>query len=218
VQYTIGEVAALAHVTVRTLHHYDALGLLCPSARSASGYRLYDDVDLARLQQILTYRRLELPLARIREIMSDPDWDEVAGLREQRALLLERAGHLRALIAAIDRALEARTMDIPLTPQERFEVFGDFDPDEHAEEARERWGKTDAYKESARRVQRYGKDEWLQIKAEGEEAVRSLVAAMATGAAPDDPRAMDAIDRHRRHIDRWFYPCPAQMHRHMIAA
>lgn len=214
--YTVGEVAALARVTVRTLHHYHDVGLVRPSARSDAGYRLYDADDLARLQHVLAYRRLGFPLARIQEILSDPDWDEVAGLREQRTLLAERAAALEHLLAAVDRALEALLMDISLTPEERFEVFGDFDPDAYADEAEQRWGGTDAYTESRRRASRYTKDDWLAIKAEGEAAARALADLLAAGVPADDERAIAAADLHRRQIDRWFYPCPRAMHASLL--
>lgn len=214
-EYTVGEVAALAHVTVRTLHHYDEIGLVRPSARSGSGYRLYDEGDLVRLQHVLGYRQLGFPLGRIAEILDDPDWDEVAGLREQRRLLAERAGHLQHLIAAVDRALEAHAMDIKLTPEERFEVFGDFDPEEYAEEAAERWGETDPYRESARRTRSWSKEQWLEVKAEGDTAMRALADAMTAGVPADDDRAIAAADQHRRHIER-FYPCTRAMHASLL--
>jgi DNA-binding transcriptional MerR regulator len=211
-EYTVSQVAALAHVTVRTLHHYDEIGLVRPSGRTAAGYRLYGERDLARLQHVLGYRALGFPLARVKEILDDPDWDEVSGLREQRALLAEREEHLQHLIAAVDKALEAHVMEIKLTPEERFEVFGDFDPEEYAEEAAERWGETDAYKESARRARKYSKEDWQAIKAEGHEAFRGLAELLVAGVPADDERAAEAIDKHRAQIDRWFYPCSQEMY------
>lgn len=103
-------------------------------------------------------------------------------------------------------------MEIRLTPEERFEVFGDFDPDEHAGEARERWGGTDAYEQSRRRTASYGKEEWLRIKGEADGIERRLAAALADGVAPDAPEAMDAAEEHRLHITRWFYDCTHEMH------
>src|SRR5690606_30054901 len=87
---TVGKVAALAHVTVRTLHHYDEIGLVQPSGRSEAGYRLYGEDDLARLQQVLFYRELGFALEEIRELMVAPDFDRGAALREQRRLLEEQ--------------------------------------------------------------------------------------------------------------------------------
>src|SRR5690349_19213594 len=104
-------------------------------------------------------------------------------------------------------------MTTNLTPEEKREVFGEFDPDEHADEARERWGDTDAYRESARRTARYTKADWEQIKGEAAANVAAFGAALADGAAASSERAMDLAEEHRRHISRWFYDCPAQMHR-----
>ncbi len=93
-----------------------------------------------------------------------------------------------------------------------FEVFGDFDPAEHEAEAEERWGDTDAYRESARRARRYTKDDWTRFKAESDAVNEAIATLLDDGVPPDDPRAMDAVERHRLLIDRWFYPCPHEMH------
>src|SRR5690606_6950244 len=138
--YSVGEVARLTGVTVRTLHHYDEIGLLSPSGRTAAGYRQYSEADLERLQQILTYRELGFPLEEIAEIVADPRADALTHLRRQHALLVGRMERLRKMIDAVEFMMEAQQMGIQLTPQERFEVFGDFDPDQYAEEAEQRWG------------------------------------------------------------------------------
>jgi MerR family transcriptional regulator, thiopeptide resistance regulator len=108
--------------------------------------------------------------------------------------------------------LEARTMGINLTPEERFEVFGDFDPDQYAAEVEERWGDTDAYGESRRRTRGHTKADWEAMKAEGQAATDAMVAAMRAGIPADSPEAMAGAEAHRLQIDRWFYPCSHQMH------
>jgi DNA-binding transcriptional MerR regulator len=152
--YTVGEVASLAHVSVRTLHHYDAIGLLTPSDRTASGYRLYRHWDLEQLQHILLYRELDFPLDAIGRLMLDPTFDRRAALAAHRDQLAGRAQHLTRIVAAIDAALDALTKGEPMNDTDMFEVFGDFDPTAHEPEVMERWGKTDAYAESARRTTR----------------------------------------------------------------
>jgi len=209
---TVGAVARLAGVSVRTLHHYDEIGLLTPSDRSDAGYRRYADADLDRLQRILFYRELGFGLGDIRTVMTDGHTDASIHLRRQHALLLERIDRLKRMAAAVKKALEARTMGISLTPEERFEVFGDFDPDEHAAEVEERWGTSDAYRESQRRVARYTKADWERIKADGQAATDAMVAAMRAGRPSDSAEAMDGAEAHRRQIDEWFYPCPSEMH------
>ncbi|WP_229399586.1 MerR family transcriptional regulator [Micromonospora okii] len=210
--YTVGEVARAAGVTVRTLHHYDEIGLLSPSGRTPAGYRRYDDADLERLQLVRHYRELGFPLDEITAILDDPDADPAAHLRRQHELLTGRIGKLQEMVAAIELALEARRMNIRLTPQERFEVFGDFDPDEHTEEVQQRWGGTEAYRESNRRAAGYSKEDWLRNKAENEDWGRRIVAALDSGAPADGPEAMALAEEHRQLINRWFYDCPYEMH------
>src|SRR5262245_5841929 len=158
--YTVGRAAEIAGVTVRTLHHYDEIGLLSPGGRSGAGYRRYDDVDLERLQHIMFYRELGFALEEIAEILDDPAADPASHLRRQHDLLSDRVARLGKMLDAIEFAMEAGKVGINLTPEERFEVFGEFNPDDYTEEAQERWGATDAYKESARRVSRYTKADW----------------------------------------------------------
>ena len=210
--HTVGAVARMSGVTVRTLHHYHEIGLLHPSGRSGNGYRRYADADLERLQRILFYRELGFGLDDIRKVMTDDDADAIDHLRRQRAMLRDRIGRLERMAAAVEKAMEAHTMGISLTPEERLEVFGDQDPDRYAAEAGERWGKTDAFRESQRRVSSYTKSDWLRLKAEAEAYGERLVAAMRSGAAPDSEAAMDAAEEHRQHISRWFYDCGYEIH------
>ncbi|NYJ05701.1 MerR family transcriptional regulator [Petropleomorpha daqingensis] len=208
----VGEVAALAGVTVRTLHHYDRIGLLSPSERTPAGYRRYTPSDLDRLHQVLVYRELGFPLEEIATLLDDPAADPVAHLRRQLALLRDRLDRMRAVVAAVEKEMEARTMGISLTPEERFEVFGDDDPSRYDAEVQERWGETDAYRESRRRTSSYTKDDWLRIKEEGAEVERRFAEALRSGAAADSEQAMDVAEEHRQHISRWFYDCPPEMH------
>ncbi|MFD0785011.1 MerR family transcriptional regulator [Micromonospora azadirachtae] len=210
--YTVGQVAKLAGVTVRTLHHYDEIGLLSPSGRSSTGYRRYDDADLERLQLVRHYRELGFPLEQIAGILDDPAADPAAHLRRQHELLTVRIKRLQEMVSAIEFALEARKLNIRLSPQERFEVFGDFDPEAHAEEAEQRWGGSEAYAESNRRVSRYGKDDWLQIRRENEDWARRIVAVLSSGAPADGPEAMALAEEHRQIIGRWFYECSYEIH------
>ena len=210
--YTVGEVARLTHVSVRTLHHYDAIGLLTPSARSEAGYRLYADEDLERLQQVLVYRELDLPLDEIQRVLGDQSADRLEALVVQRDLVAEKPRRDEALLALIDKTILAMEGGIAMTKEEMFEVFGDFDPNEYEDEVQQRWGDTDAYKESARRTKRYRKEDWARMKAEQDEVNAAMIALFDEGVAADDPRAADVADEARLLIDRWFYPCSRQMH------
>ncbi|MFF4876372.1 MerR family transcriptional regulator [Micromonospora sp. NPDC000668] len=210
--YTVGQVAKVAGVTVRTLHHYDEIGLLSPSGRTTAGYRRYDDADLERLQLVLYYRELGFPLEEIAAIIDDPAADPAAHLRRQHDLLTVRIKRLQEMVTAIEFAMEASKLNIQLTPEERFEVFGDFNPEEHEAEAEQRWGDSEAYRESNRRASRYSKDDWLRIKAENEDWGRRIVAALASGAPADSLEAMELAEEHRQIISRWFYECSYEVH------
>lgn len=210
--YTVGEVARLAHVSVRTLHHYDEVGLLEPSGRSDAGYRLYSMEDLERLQQVLFYKELGFELDEIREIMADPGFDRREALLAQRDQIAERALRLEALLGLLDRTLKTIDGGYGMTKEEMFEVFGDFDPSEYEDEVVERWGDSEAYAESARRTKRYKKEDWQQMKDEGAVIMERMLELFDAGTSPDSPEAMDVADESRLQIDKWFYPCSKQMH------
>ncbi len=103
-------------------------------------------------------------------------------------------------------------MGISLTPEERFEVFGEHDPEQYEAEVQERWGDTDAYAQSKRRTAAYSKEDWLRIKAEGEAVERRFAEALQAGVPADSPQAMDIAEEHRQQITRNFYDCPPEMH------
>ncbi|MFD5537887.1 MerR family transcriptional regulator [Streptomyces sp. NPDC127079] len=211
--YSVGQVAGFTGVTVRTLHHYDEIGLLVPGERSPAGHRRYGDEDLDRLQRILFYRELGFPLDEVAALLDDPDADPRAQLRRQHDLLTARIEKLRKMAEAVEHAMEARRMGINLTPGERFEVFGDKDPEQYAEEAEQRWGGTEAYAESQRRAAGYTKADWQRMKAEVDDW-GARYAALVTAAEPAaGERAMDLAEEHRLHISQWFYDCPYDMHR-----
>jgi MerR family transcriptional regulator, thiopeptide resistance regulator len=211
--YTVGEVAHLAGVTVRTLHHYDEIGLLHPSTRSSAGYRRYSPDDLARLQRILAYRELGFSLEETTKLLDDPGVDELEQLRQQHALMADRRSRLEDIITAIEKTMEARRVGIRLTPQEMLEVFQGFDPTQYTEEAEQRWGDSDAYRESVRRTSSYTKDDWLRIKTEANDLCSRLTAAFTRAVAPDSVEAMDLAEEHRQQITRWFYECSYDVHR-----
>ena len=210
--YTVGRAAEIAGVTVRTLHHYDEIGLLTPGDRTNAGYRRYDDADLERLQQILLYRELGFTLEEIATILDDPDVEARAHLRRQHGLLRDRIARLQEMVAAVEYMLEADKVGINLTPEEKFEVFGSFDTDVYADEVEERWGGTDAYTESARRAARYTKDDWLRIQRESGELMARWLAAFDAGASADGQAAMDLAEEHLQQITKFFYDCTFEIH------
>ncbi len=213
VSQTVGQVAELANISVRTLHHYDEVGLLRPSGRSSAGYRRYSDADLERLQRILFYRELGFALDKIANILADGNAEAANHLRRQRELLVDRIKRLQEMVAAIEFEVEARQMGISLTPEERFEVFGDFRPEDYAEEVEERWGGSEAYRDSQRRTSSYTKQDWLRIRSESADLVERMAGVMRVGAAPESGDAMTLAEEHRQQITRWFYDCSYEIHR-----
>jgi len=211
--YPIGEVARLAGVSVRTLHHYEAIGLVRPSSRTASGHRRYSPADLGRLRDVLVYRALGFPLERIGELLGATGPDVVQRLREQHRLTRERIAELERLLAALEKEMAERAMGMSLTPAEQFEIFGtDKVGGEWADEARERWGGTDAYQESARRTAGYTKQDWRRLAAEADAGWAAFRDAMHAGEPAGGERARRLAEEHRRYLSRWFYDCSRAMH------
>ncbi len=214
--YQIGEAAELSRVSTRLLRHYDEIGLLVPSGRSGAGYRLYSRADLEHLQLILFYRALEFPLDTIRRLITGPGFDRHAALLHQRELLQQRAAHLGELLALIDRTIN----DIdPVTGEEKhpmdttelFEAFPDM-RQEYQDEAQERWGHTEAWRQSAERWSKYTKADVDRMKAEMAKVYGRLEDVFASGAKPDTPEALTAIEAMRQLSDRWFYDTSKEMH------
>lgn len=210
--YTVGEVADLAKISVRTLHHYDEIGLLKPGARTDAGYRLYTDRDLERLQQALFFRELGFDLSDIRDMLSGPGFDRGEALRMQRDLLARKRARLDSMIDAVELSILAAEGGVTLDKEDMFEVFGDFDPAEYAGEAEQRWGGTDAYKESMRRTARYTKEDWKRIGEQSAAIYSDLADLMRADVPADDPRTQVAIERQWKSIDENFYPCSMEIY------
>ena len=211
---TVGRVADLVGVSVRTLHHWDAIGLVRPSGRSWSGYRLYDAEDVARIHRVLVYRELGLALAQIGEILDDPSVDPREHLQRQRTLLEERIRRLERTARAVDEMIERTDMThengIRLSAEEQARIFGaDWDP-AYQDEARERWGGTEAWKQSAARTREWGPEQWQQVKDELETVESALADALASGVAPGSEEANALAERHRATIAR-HYECTRSM-------
>lgn len=213
----VGDVARLSGVTVRTLHHYEQIGLLVPAARSASGYRRYADADLARLTRILYYRDLGFALNDIGELLAEAE-ESPAVLREhldrQHRLLCERQDRTAAMIAAIEKEREALTMGTELTAAEKLEIFGsDYDPAWEAE-AEERWSGTRAWAQSQQAAAGRSKDDWRRIKAAGDAWNARAVELFQAGVAADDPRSTALAEEHRAMVSE-HYDCSYAMQRQL---
>lgn len=166
---TIHEVSRLAGVSVRTLHHYDAIDLLPPTALTEAGYRLYDDTALARLQSILLFRELEFPLKDIKRILDDPNFDQSAALEDQIKLLELRRKQLGKLIA-----LARETLKTGVTPM-KFDAFDKTEQARFAAEVKEKWGGTAAYREYQQREKDGSVGDFAELMAQFTEIGRAHV-------------------------------------------
>jgi DNA-binding transcriptional MerR regulator len=201
----------LGGVTIRTLHHYEQIGLLTPSTRTGAGYRLYSESDLDRLTRILYYRELGFALEDIATLLGD-DANLTEHLARQHKLLTERLRRLQAMVASIESEMEATMTGNELTPEDKLEIFGaDYDPSWEAE-AQQRWGSTDAWQQSQAKTKRFTKDDWRQLKANGDEFNAKLVQAYTSGAGADSEQAMALAEEHRGMVGQ-FYDCSYAMHR-----
>jgi DNA-binding transcriptional MerR regulator len=196
----------MANVTVRTLHHYDAIGLLCPSERSPSGYRLYAGPDLERLARILYYRELGFTLDEVATILDDPDTDAATHLKRQHELLLEQIARLETMAAAVQRAMEAEDMNQPLTPDEQLEVFGWVPPASVAEEHRARAGGEPQLPTGA--------TDWAEVEAYRKDYAVRLRAAFLGDRPRDSPDAMDLAEEHFQ-ILRSTFDCTYEIQGHI---
>lgn len=190
--HPIGEAADILHVTTRTLRHWDQIGLLVPTRRTWSGHRLYADGDLARALQILVYREAGLPLQEIRGLLDAPG-DAAAKLRRQRAVLVDRIGHLHRMVRAVDELLEGGDA---MSMNEKVDLF--------AEEAGRRWGDTPEWEQSrATRAKMTDRDR-ESVRQEQEEFVALLADAAARGVEPGSAEADGIVEKHRASIGRFY--------------
>jgi len=201
---TVGRTARLVGVSVRTLHHWDEIGLVRPSTRSWAGYRLYDTDDVARIHQVLVYRETGMSLAEIARVLDSPDVDPRAHLARQRELLTDCIAHLTRMLRAVDTMMEKNSMGENLTPQQQAEILGaEWDP-AWQEEAEERWGDSDEWAQAAARKAAMTRQDWARVAEETEALEIDLANAMREGVVPGSERANALAERHRDSIDRWF--------------
>ena len=209
--WTVRELANLAGVSVRTLHHYHHIGLLLPARVGDNGYRSYGPAELVRLQQILFFRELEFPLDRIRELLDRPDFDADAAYRDHRRLLVARRRQLDRLIATLDTALipegerEMTTSDTP--------SYGRFTADETdvlRAEAKERWGETDAWRQSEELTHGLGPSDFQRLDTEMGTIMHALVAVMPQGIG--SPMVQRKISAYRMWLEQ-FTTVPDEMFR-----
>lgn len=203
---TVHEVAGLAGVSERTLRYYDQLKLLPPASASEAGYRLYDDADLRRLQRILFLRELDFPLKEIAAMLTAEEGDQRLAVERHRELLQLKMKRLQGLIDLCERILKGeKEMSLTEFDQTALEA----QREAYAQEARQRWGETEAYRESERKTAHYSKKDWATVQSEMD-AVFSGFAALV-GHDPKSPEVRAQVARWRDLISSRFYRCDNAM-------
>ena len=199
----IQEFARFTGVSVRTLHYYDEIGLLKPArVDKSTGYRYYDEQSLLRMQEILFYRELDFSLKSIEEILSSPHYDKNQALKEQKALLILKKERLENLISAIDSAMKGENV---------MKAFDNSKFEQYKAEAREKWGKTEAYKEHQEKTKGYSKEKWTSMAAGMDAIMGQFAAVMRNGDAPDSDAAQNLVKALQSHITENYYTCTKEI-------
>lgn len=199
---TIGETAELLGVTTRTLRHWDSIGLLQPSWRTTTDYRLYTEADLERALQILLYRAAGIPLKDIAEVLERPA-SAAQHLQRQRELLVEQIGQLHRMVRAVDEILGKDEVGL----NEKFEIFGE-DLPKYQEEAFERWGDTPEWAESQKVQAQMTAEDFQEAKDKHEGFVEKLIDASQRGVAPGSEEGNKLALEHRASISQWYSVSP----------
>ena len=199
----IKEFADFTGVSVRTLHYYDEIGLLVPAwVDKATGYRYYDEKSLLRMQEILFYRELDFSLKSIGEILSSPNYDKNKALKEQKHLLMLKKERLERLISAIDGAVKGENV---------MKAFDNSEFEKHKAEAKEKWGKTEAYKEHEEKTKNYGKQKWNDLAAGMDCILAEFAVCMRKGETPDSAEAQSLVKKLQSHITENYYHCTKEI-------
>ena len=202
---TVGELSRISGVSVRTLHHYDRIGLLHPAQITEAGYRLYGEKELDRLQQILFFRELEFPLQDIGRILDSPGYDRNKALDQQIELLEMKKEHLENLL------LYARGIRMTGVKHMDFSAFDTRKMDEYAQEAKTQWGKTEAYKEFEEKTKDWTEDRAGGIAAEMMSIFAEFGQLMSKNVEPASSEAQALVQKLKDYITDHFYNCTPQI-------
>jgi len=201
--FTVKQLSKLAGVTPRTLHHYDEIGLLKPSRVGDNGYRYYGEESVLRLQQILFYRELGIPLEDIKKIMGRRDFDVLGALRTHKEALQKQVTRLNRLINTVDNTINHLKGNTTMSDKAYFEGFSEEEQEKYAAEAEQLYD-AESVRESNRKWKAYSAAKKEAIMAEGKAIYTDMIAAMPKGAASNDVQAI--VERWRKHMDYFWTP------------
>ena len=201
--YKIREIAELAGVTTRTIRYYDEIGLLAPADIGENGYRYYDNDSLLRLQQVLFFRELDIPLKEIDLIINRPDFNLVDALKKHRSCIKARVKRLSALIATIDETIEATQGEKRMGEKDYFKGFNET---QFKDEVKERWGSMPQYAESHKKWASFSKEQKEAIKVEGAH-IATRMAGADPNISPGNPDVQAAVREYHAYLNKYFYTC-----------
>jgi DNA-binding transcriptional MerR regulator len=204
--YSVNQLATLAGVSVRTLHYYDEVGLLKPSRIKHNDYRQYDEVELLRLQQIMFFRELDFSLEQIKKILSAPSFEIQTALEEQKKLIKIKRHRLDRLIATIDKTIKKINHEIIMEDQELYGNFSKSEMDKYAQEAKDRWGHTDVFKQSQERVKKMGRAGLAKVMKEASELTQEIAGAMKADPDPKSEAVQKLIGKHYEGLRAFYEP------------
>lgn len=210
--YTVNQLAKLAGVSVRTLHHYDYIGLLKPTYVKENRYRYYGDKELMMLQQILFFRELDFPLEQIKKMLQAPRFNMLAALGDQQKLIHLKKKRLEQLLITISNTMNSLQNNTKINDTELYEGFSEKQMEEYKEEAKKRWGETNAYKQSMERTKDWTNNDYKRIAEEGKKFTQKLADAMDKDIKSPEVQAL--VAEHRKGIEV-FYDCSDEMHRNL---
>ncbi|WP_280771618.1 MerR family transcriptional regulator [Salipaludibacillus daqingensis] len=205
-EYTVKKLGALAGVSTRTLRYYDEIGLLKPARINSSGYRIYGELEVDKLQQILFYKELGLELERIVQILDEPSFDTTHALRKHRSKLLDKREQLDLLIANVNKTINKNEGRIIMSDKEKFEGFKQkaIEENEHkyGKEIREKYG-NDTISQSNAKLQKMNQEEYENVTRLDEQIQKTLTDAFKTG-NPSSEIAQKAAELHKQWVSYYW--------------
>lgn len=212
--YKVKEVAELAGVSIRTLHHYDRIGLLKPDSVSAAGYRLYSEENLEMLQQILFFKEIGFSLRDIQDILKRQDFDRMHALKKHKALLEKKKNRLAYIITTVENTITSLEGGKKMSENEMFEGLDMAEikkfQEDYAEEAREKYGK-EIVDGTLEKTAKYTKEDWAAILVKQQALWQRIADGMERGSA--DPEVQEAVDEWRQMITDNYYDCTLEIFR-----
>ncbi len=201
---SIKKFAELSGVSVRTLHYYHEIGLLTPDETDeTTGYRFYGERALSRMQEILFYRELDFSLKEIATMLTSSECDRQKALQGQKKLLSLQKERLERIILAIDCAVKGENWDMRTFDNSELEMAKEI----YREEAQQRWGETDAYKENRKRTAGYTKEKWKEVGVALDSIFASFAAVKTAGGRETDSEATALVRQLQEYITETQYTC-----------